>query len=69
MFYEATSLHRLQQNTCSMNARKGLLAQSQSQSTSGHRLPVIFPSTQHGLGARSVSLPSSLEVLYREADL
>ncbi|EIW64122.1 uncharacterized protein TRAVEDRAFT_41537 [Trametes versicolor FP-101664 SS1] len=37
----------------SMNARKGLLAQSQSQSTSGHRLPVIFPSTQHGLGARS----------------
>ncbi|KAI0368832.1 hypothetical protein BV20DRAFT_426062 [Pilatotrama ljubarskyi] len=33
----------------SMNARKSLMAQSQSQSTSGHRLPVIFP-TQRGLG-------------------
>ncbi|CDO73017.1 hypothetical protein BN946_scf185007.g71 [Trametes cinnabarina] len=36
----------------SMNARKTLMAQSQSQSTSGHRLPVIFP-TQRGLGDRS----------------
>ncbi|KAI0354577.1 hypothetical protein OH77DRAFT_468694 [Trametes cingulata] len=36
----------------SMNARKSLMAQSQSQSTSGHRLPVIFP-TQRGLGDRS----------------
>ncbi|KAI0778797.1 hypothetical protein BD413DRAFT_609365 [Trametes elegans] len=31
----------------SMNARKNLMAQSQSQSTSGHRLPVIFR-TQRG---------------------
>ncbi|KAH9897781.1 hypothetical protein C8Q73DRAFT_663679 [Cubamyces lactineus] len=36
----------------SMNARKSLMAQSTSQSTSGHRLPVIFP-TQRGLGDRS----------------
>ncbi|KAI0640035.1 hypothetical protein C8Q77DRAFT_103279 [Trametes polyzona] len=37
----------------SMNARKSLMAQSaQSQSGSGHRLPVIFP-TQRGLGERS----------------